>query len=446
MGMIRNDEPATTDSLNRDKIARALASAVGACDTPLVIGIYGTWGTGKTTVMRLVQAKLDADPAEGFRTIWFDSWQHQFDDNPAIGLLHSMAAQLDLTKNTEVRELLTSVAGAFTDLTQWGRPVIDGNSDLDRLRTLFFEERFNAREQQILLRDRLDDLLSRATGGGATRLVFFIDDLDRCLPEYILKTLEALKLFLNISGCVFILGIDRDALHASIYTRYADKGISEVYLDKIVQVPFWLPPITRAAAAGYVRSLMPEEDPEVTAVIAEMDLNPRRLKRFVNSFLLNNELAKEIFDGPNAYDPQVLLDLLILQYRRPDFYREIVDSRDALLATSPDKTVAHITDDPSVDRLATLVQRDPTALDGYLHLSEVVSVRRVGFDVVITEVGEFRIQLIKVLREQLGLTLKEARDLVDSEPPIAIGPALPHDDAEALATKIRETGTRAEVR
>ncbi|MBM7772129.1 ribosomal protein L7/L12 [Actinokineospora baliensis] len=439
---IRNDEPASVDSLDRAKMARALASAVRVCGTPLVVGVYGSWGTGKTSLMRLVEQDLVQDP--DYYTVWFDSWQHQFDDNPAIGLLHTMVTQLGLGDDEEAQLLLTSVAGAFTDLTQWVQPVVDTSAQLDQLRKRFLEERFAAREQQILLRQHLTKLLSKATKGGAIRLTFFIDDLDRCLPEYILKTLEALKLFLNLPDCVFVLGVDRDALESTIRTRYGDEGISEHYLDKIVQVPFALPPITRSAADRFVRSLLPADLADLTEhIVAGLDANPRGLKRFVNSFILNNELAKQIFDG-RPYDPEVLAYLLIVQYRWPAFYKEIADSRQALVANGPDKTVNKI-NDISVAKLAELVRRDGAALDGYIYLSEVVSVRRIAFDLVVTEVGEFRIQLIRVLREQLGLSLKDAKDLVEASVPITIATALSREKADGLLAKVRASGSSAEI-
>ncbi|WP_253831163.1 KAP family P-loop NTPase fold protein [Actinokineospora globicatena] len=443
---IRNDEPASVDALDRDKIARALAKAVKVCDTPLVVGVYGSWGTGKTSLMKLVQAELESET--DFYTVWFDSWQHQFDENPAIGLLHTMVSQLGLAEKSgsQARELLTSVAGAFTDMTQWVRPLVESTADLDELRKRFLDERFTAREQQILLHQHLRDLLDKATERGAIRLAFFIDDLDRCLPEYILKTLEALKLFLNISGCVFVLGVDREALESTIRARYGDRGISEHYLDKIVQVPFALPPITADAATRFVRSMLPDGLAEVTAeIVAGLDPNPRQLKRFVNSLILNNELAKEIFVGPD-YTPMVLVDLLIVQYRLPAFYAEVAASRQALVADRPDKMITKVDQHRSVRRLADLVARDPAALDGYIHLSEAVSVRRIAFDVVVTQVGEYRIQLIKMLREVLGCTLTEARDLAESPPPITVGTAMSRADAEAMLARVTATGSTGEIR
>ena len=87
VSQIQNDEPAAVDSLDRVRFATALASVIKSCATPLVIGIYGTWGTGKTSLMRQMREQLSQ--ADDIRTIWFDPWQHQFDEEPAVALLHA---------------------------------------------------------------------------------------------------------------------------------------------------------------------------------------------------------------------------------------------------------------------------------------------------------------------------------------------------------------------
>ena len=78
-------------------------------------------------------------------------------------------------------------------------------------------------------------------------LVVFIDDLDRCLPAKMVQVLEAVKLFLDKKGCIFVLGADTGIVQQAILKHYADAGVTgesaKDYLDKIVQLRFELPPI-----------------------------------------------------------------------------------------------------------------------------------------------------------------------------------------------------------
>ncbi|GLZ40505.1 ribosomal protein L7/L12 [Actinokineospora sp. NBRC 105648] len=445
---IRNDEPAREDALDRDKIARALAGSIFVCDTPLVVGVYGSWGSGKTTLMRLIGRHLDNTRGANCHTIWFDAWQHQFDENPAIALLHTMVETLGMGE--EGRKLLTAIAGAFSNAALRAMTLVDAATDFKKFEEKFEEERFQVRDKQVRLRQRFEALLAKATrapDGSTARLVFFIDDLDRCLPENILKTLEALKLFLNMPNCVYVLGVDREALENTIRTKYTDRDISGQYLDKIVQVPFSLPPVSSAATTTFVRTLLPDGLHDIAEdIVAGLGTNPRRIKRFVNSFILNDELAKQTF-ATGSYEARTLAALLVVQYQRPDFYKELTESREALLpdADTADKTVNLLGNDRAIARLTAAVERDPTALDGYIHLSEVVGVRRIEFDVLVTDIGDNKIQLIRVVREHNGLGLKEAKDLVEGEPPVTIGTGLTRAAAEALVEQAREVGSSAEI-
>jgi predicted KAP-like P-loop ATPase len=87
------------------------------------------------------------------------------------------------------------------------------------------------------------------------RIAVFIDDLDRCLPEKAVELLESIKLFLDLEGYLFIIGVDKGVVTKGISYHYryfefkkeeSDRGqiISpEDYLEKMIQLPFELPPI-----------------------------------------------------------------------------------------------------------------------------------------------------------------------------------------------------------
>lgn len=90
--------------------------------------------------------------------------------------------------------------------------------------------------------------------------MFFIDDLDRCLPANMLKMLEALKLYLNVRDCVYFLGLDHTIVRKGIEKEYAELKIEDQdYLDKIIQLPFAIPPIHGEKATPFIESLLPQE-------------------------------------------------------------------------------------------------------------------------------------------------------------------------------------------
>ena len=71
------------------------------------------------------------------------------------------------------------------------------------------------------------------------RVVVFIDDLDRCSPKKALEVLESIKVFLDIEGFVYIIGMSRDTIDRLITHAYKETGIEgKEYIKKIIQIPY----------------------------------------------------------------------------------------------------------------------------------------------------------------------------------------------------------------
>jgi hypothetical protein len=126
-------------------------------------------------------------------------------------------------------------------------------------------------------------------------LVIFIDDLDRCLPEKTVQTLEALKLFFDKRGCVFVIGADLSIVQRAVAKRYEDTDITgesaKDYLEKIIQLRFDLPPILEKAMADYLRAQEKTKVDETMlkrwqALVAAAEVNPRRVKNVINDLNL----------------------------------------------------------------------------------------------------------------------------------------------------------------
>lgn len=191
------------------------------------------------------------------------------------------------------------------------------------------------------------------------RLVVFVDDLDRCLPEKAIQILEAIKLFLEVEGTVFVLGMDKEIVERGIEARYHDwfKPVQasgedaegeqrpelpirgDAYLQKMVQIPFYLPPLGLGDIERYMGNLeedLTEDDrlSEVTRSVLARGLypNPRQVKRALNTFRLLNGLVKaredRYQDGdqktglePGKISPPLLAKTMLIQQQWPDLYR-----------------------------------------------------------------------------------------------------------------------------
>ncbi len=318
---IRNDKATDVDSLNRKQYATAFARLAETCETPLVIGLYGGWGIGKTSLMKIIAQELDTTKT---RTVWFDPWQHQFNENPALALLHKVVDTFDMQE--EGKKLLTTIAVAL------GAPLLKvattlSPKDMILLGEKYEEERFQIREKQVRLQESFNELLEKAMGKEKHRIVFFIDDLDRCMPDTALSLLETLKLYFDVPGCVYFLGVDHHALEKSIEYKYKDLDLDHAsYLDKIVQLPFHIPPIATESMDEsmdeFVKPLLTGDLKDCQELLVKgLGDNPRQVKRFINTLMLNHQLA--IGSSIENYDAKILALLLLIQYRSPDFYRLI---------------------------------------------------------------------------------------------------------------------------
>jgi len=314
-----NDEPTSVDGLNRNQFVRAFARIANSCDTPMVIGLYGTWGVGKTSLMKLIKNKLKG---QNVPTVWFDAWQHQFDENPSLAFLHAIVDQLGLGKNQDFKKLLMVIAGAFGSMLLKATTNLSVK-DIEKFGERFEEERFLVCENRVRLQNHIENMVSKARELKGNRIIFFIDDLDRCMPPKLLNLLETLKLYLNLPGCVYFIGADRIALEKSIKHNYEKLELSEAdYLDKIIQLPFTIPPIEPDSMNNFIRNFLSKDLMECLELLVKgLGDNARQIKRFINTLNLNHQLAREV-EIPE-YDPKFLAFILLIQLRNIGLYRLI---------------------------------------------------------------------------------------------------------------------------
>jgi Cdc6-like AAA superfamily ATPase len=192
----------------------------------------------------------------------------------------------------------------------------------------------------------LQRIMWRANAGKP--LVVIIDDLDRCLPEKAVQVLEAIKMFLDVKNCVFLLAADREIIEKVISLRYKDlissqqssdgkniitpfASLSENYFEKIIQLPLSLPPLSREKIEQFVLTLYPSTEAELFAKIFSVGLpkNPRKIKRTLQIFAFLQSLANnKIKDG--SIKNSLLAKLAIIQYRFRSLYSEIVETPEIL--------------------------------------------------------------------------------------------------------------------
>lgn len=252
------------DLLAMEPFARIVAGAAVGTEGPFTIGVYATWGYGKTSLLRQAKCLIEGDPNHAdVVTVWFNAWQFERDDHPMVPLVATLVHALERQRR-ENATATDHVKAGWLNLSRMLRAIAYGFSAKTKVGVPGFAEveaGFVAKEmidregvlavQGDPLLDRsiyysAFELLEKTTGPGISppRIVVFIDDLDRCLPESALHLLESIKLVLAQKGFVFVLALDHQIVESYLTQRYRDKfgavdyAAGVPYLDKMVQLPF----------------------------------------------------------------------------------------------------------------------------------------------------------------------------------------------------------------
>ncbi len=301
--------------------------------TPLAIAVYGDWGTGKTTAMRWLEGLArqwnQAIPPAGhtkisLRPVWFYPWKYHSKEDVWRGLVSEV-----IINSIDVREASTATvvnaakrfglflgrsfvhALANIKLKAKVKEPVTGATEgemevsLAAIREILAEYREAAHPEKAFLNEFEDSLkewvANTLSKHGDERMVIFVDDLDRCLPEVALQVLEALKLYLNIPNLIFIVGVDRGVVDHLVREHYKKFGLDESksrnYLAKMFQVEVHVGPSEKQIKQFLKKQLASlevwqseltdqERGPLDEAILSLAEQNPREVKRLINGALM----------------------------------------------------------------------------------------------------------------------------------------------------------------
>lgn len=292
------DNETDRDFLNFTGVAGTVAEIiVQAAGRPISIGISGAWGVGKSSMIRLVHNALierTASEPDHFVFVDFNAWLYQGYDDARAALMDVIATTLQAeaerrkTGVEKTKELLARVnwmravklAGSAAAMAA-GLPPLGSLDDLiDLAKKAGGSVDANTIEKGKKAAEELGGLLKEKKGPPSPpkeiqalrksfeealaemniTLVVLIDDLDRCLPETTISTLEAIRLFLFLKNTAFVIAADNDMIKHAVKRHFegASDELVVSYFDKLIQIPIRVPPLGTQEVRAYLMLLFIE--------------------------------------------------------------------------------------------------------------------------------------------------------------------------------------------
>ncbi len=338
------DEAATVDLFNINKHLDGLSRFIKACNTPMTISIQGSWGSGKTSIMKMVEHEIEKDVIP----VFFNTWQFsQFDLGNSLAFSMIKVLLNKLQDDESFIKHFTSVCSNALTTALKSVSIYNINVDLKKCTEKTADD--NYAEQIENLHQHFQEVVNNACQREhKDRVVIFVDDLDRLVPSKAVELLEVLKLFLDCKQCVFVLAIDyevviRGAIKKYGFASYNSEKIDEKernreyekgksFFDKIIQVPFKVPvavyDIKNYLKDGFNKINLKIDDNDLQDYIdlcaSSIGSNPRSLKRLLNAFLLLTFIGEGSIDLNNKDKAKLLFAALCLQQYNEKIYNLIV--------------------------------------------------------------------------------------------------------------------------
>jgi predicted KAP-like P-loop ATPase len=393
-----NDNDTHVDLIDFDYLTLGVERIISNDDlVPCTIGIYGDWGSGKSSLMRMVEKRLEQK--DTVLTIKFNGWLFEGYEDAKTVLMGTILEEI--IKKRTLGEKAKKLAVKLLKRVDWFKAAkmalkygaslallgpagvgIAALSDIPKkLSEVDYESyiKENGSDDQETLRMGIrefhDDFADLLNETNITKLVVFIDDLDRCNPDTIIDTLEAIKLFLFVKKSAFIICADERLIKYAVRRRFPEipgeaSEVGRDYLEKLIQFPIRIPQLSSSEIQTYLnllftklyvqqdefestrKSAISEKKKEyynclynhetankilrtvppqlqealllssqITPILTSgLNGNPRQCKRFLNTLLMRIEMAKS---NGVILEIRVLSKMMLLEYFKPESFRKL---------------------------------------------------------------------------------------------------------------------------
>jgi predicted KAP-like P-loop ATPase len=393
-----SDNETLSDCIDYNHLIAAVTSIIDNPNLlPCSIGVFGDWGSGKSSLMKMIEETYK--DKEKILVVKFNGWLFEgYEDaktvlmgrivdeiikkrkltEKAIKVAARLLKKIDVIKlsGTAIKYGLSMAA-----LGPAGLAAVSGMDLLAKLKESNYEEYLKKRQEDHdesednprsniqEFHANFDELIKETN---IEKIIVFIDDLDRCSPDTIIGTLEAIKLFLFTKNTAFVIGADERLIKYAVRRRFPEipgdnMEVGRDYLEKLIQYPIRIPPLNTAELINYVNLLFSQlhidigefeiarenilkekqskgfdflfdgnnadqffhninnelkESYQLCAQIVPvlsggLNGNPRQCKRFLNALIIRFHMAKSKSISLNK---RVLAKLMLLEYFKPETF------------------------------------------------------------------------------------------------------------------------------
>lgn len=387
---------------------------------PLTVGVFGIWGAGKSTLLNLIQQKVKKDKKT--ICISINAWTFEGYEDAKVALMESLLDELkesvpEKAKNSIIKLLkkvnyfklatkAVSIGAPIATSIAMGNPLpivlgLSGSAEsigdgvknvanaLQNIQDNYLKDDDSSgssnsySDNSIVnnVRKFKEEFAKSLEHEEIENVIVLIDDLDRCQPERIIESLEAIKLFLSVKKMTFIIAADENVIQYSIRKKYPALGdyavnLDKEYIEKIIQLPINIPELSSKDIENYLMLLVAQQycsvdvfkkflndvkKSEIMISDDALDLkklqeladnyilenqkvdfnetadiiagiksivagnlmgNPRQTKRFLNTFTTKRKLA-ELYYGKGTINIRILAKLLVLQKLDKDLFIQL---------------------------------------------------------------------------------------------------------------------------
>ena len=416
------DNASDIDILFYNPYAQIIADIAKNKDyNPLTIGVFGAWGAGKSTLLNLIKHYIEDEKTDGkIICVTINAWAFESYEDAKTAIIEALLREIrelaptdkirnklkKLLKRVDLFKLGTKAIATVAPIAAsvvTGTPLpmllsVGGNAEemgetiknaaigLQQMKDEYWKEE-EKEDNSVVNNIRIfqKEFCDAISDKEISNVVIMLDDLDRCQPDRIIETLEAVKLFLSVKKTTFIIAADEDIIKYAIRKKYPPLGnmandLDREYIEKIIQLPIYIPELSEKDIQNYLLLLVAQSylDVEgfrklieklteekltisgdilsvdkISTIVKEVGItwygerekgfldvghiieginpiiattlkgNPRQAKRFLNTFITKRRLS-QIYYGEDL-DMRILAKLLVLQKLDSDLFIQLND-------------------------------------------------------------------------------------------------------------------------